>query len=174
MICLELEIKNTKIAVVCVYKSPRLSYTTFGNIVEFLADINSKYENTITMGDFNICQLDKTTPKYKFLFSNLIQPLSLKNIIDKPTRIDGAKKSLIDLFLLNNPSNFRKCGVADIPGISDHHMIYMTYAIKRPKFTPKIITKRDFDSFSSDKFLEDISNVQWDRFRFRNIYSIKT
>ena len=162
LICLELEIKNTKIAVVCVYKSPRLSYTTFGNIVEFLADINSKYENTITMGDFNICQLDKTTPKYKFLFSNLIQPLSLKNIIDKPTRVDGSKKSLIDLFLLNNPSNFRKCGVADIPGISDHHMIYMTYAIKRPKFTPKIITKRDFGSFSSDKFLEDVSNVQWD------------
>ena len=50
LICLELEIKNTKIAVVCVYKSPRLSYTTFGNIVEFLADINSKMKTLSPWG----------------------------------------------------------------------------------------------------------------------------
>ena len=162
LICLELDIKGIKVAVICAYKTPRLSYTSFGNIIEFLADINSKYDHTITMGDFNVDQLDKTSPCYNFLFSNLIQPLSLKQIIEKPTRIDGNKKSLIDLILLNNPANMKQWGVTDIPGISDHHMVYMTYALKRPKFEPKIITKRDFSKFSSDNFLEEVRNVQWD------------
>ena len=155
LICLELTIKGIKIAVICVYKGLGLSYTSFNYITEFLADINSKYEHTITMGDFNVDQLDKTTSKYKYLFSNLIQPLSLKQIIEKPTRIDGGTKTLIDLMLLNNPDNLKNWGVADIPGISDHHMIYMTYVVRRPKFKPRVITKRDF-SFE-DTFLAIIN-----------------
>ena len=139
LICLELTIKNIKIAVVCVYKGLGLSYTSYSHIIEFLADINSKYENTITMGDFNVDQLDKNSSKYKFLFSNLIEPLSLKQIISKPTRIDGGTKTLLDLILLNNPENMKQWGVADIPGISDHHMVYMTYAVRKLKFKPKII-----------------------------------
>ena len=162
LICLELTIQGIKIAVVCVYKGLGLSYTSFDHIIEFLADINSKYENTITMGDFNVDQLDKNHAKYKYLFSNLIQPLSLKQIIEKPTRIDGGSKTLIDLMLLNNPENLKQWGVADVSGISDHHMIYMTYAVSKPKFKPKIITKRDFSHFSSDSFLDDIKNIHWD------------
>ena len=59
LICLELEIKGCKIAVICVYKTPSLSYTTFGNIIDFFAEINSKYNDTITLGDFNVNQLEK-------------------------------------------------------------------------------------------------------------------
>ena len=161
VICLELTIKQTKIAVLCVYKGLGLSYTSFSHIFDFLADINSKYENTITLGDFNVNQLDKTTSQYKYLFNNIIQPLSLKQIIEKPTRIDGGTKTLIDLILLNNPKNMKQWGVADVPGISDHHMIYMTYAIHKPKFIPKLITKRDFSNFSSENFIKDIQKIQW-------------
>ena len=161
LICLELTIKNIKIAVVCVYKGLGLSYTSYSHIIEFLADINSKYENTITMGDFNVDQLDKNSSKYKFLFSNLIEPLSLKQIISKPTRIDGGTKTLLDLILLNNPENMKQWGVADIPGISDHHMVYMTYAVRKPKFKPKIIKKRDMSKFKTDDFLNDVRNVPW-------------
>lgn len=64
LICLELTIKGIKIAVICVYKGLGLSYTSFSHIIEFLADINSKYENTITMGDFNVDQPDKNSSKY--------------------------------------------------------------------------------------------------------------
>ena len=161
IICLELTVKQTKIAVICIYKGLGLSYTSFSYIFDFLADINSKYENTIMLGDFNVNQMDKNASPYKYLFNNIIQPLSLKQIIDKPTRIDGDSKTIIDLILLNNPENMKKWGVADIPGISDHHMIYMTYALRKPKFTPKLITKRDFSKFSSEAFLNDIQNIQW-------------
>ena len=161
VICLELTIKQTKIAVLCVYKGLGLSYTSFSHIFDFLADINSKYENTITLGDFNVDQLNKNSCQYKHFFNNIIQPLSLKQIIEKPTRIDGETKTCIDLILLNNPKNMKKWGVADVPGISDHHMIYMTYAIRKPKFIPKLITKRDFSNFSSDNFLQDIQTIQW-------------
>ena len=168
LICLELTIKGIKIAVVCVYKGLGLSYTSFSHITEFLAEINCKYDHTITMGDFNVDQLDKTSSQYKYLFSNLIQPLSLKQIIEKPTRIDGGSKTLIDLMLLNNPDNLKQWGVADIPGISDHHMIYMTYAVRKPKFKPKIITKRDFSNFSEENFLTEVRYIQWD-----NIYTCR-
>ena len=69
LICLELTIKNIKIAVICVYKGLGLSYTSFDHIFDFLADINSKYDNTITLGDFNVNQIDKNASQYKYFLT---------------------------------------------------------------------------------------------------------
>ena len=74
----------------------------------------------------------------------------------------------IDLFLVNNPSNVKTSGVVDVPGISDHCLIYMAYSIKKPKFTPKTFTLRDFKNFSQESFLRDINLAPWE-----NVYAVR-
>ena len=55
-----------------------------------------------------------------------------------------------------------KCsGVVDFPGISDHCLIYMTYTLKRPKFHPKKITRRDFKDFNKEAFIRDMELAPW-------------
>ena len=58
--------------------------------------------------------------------------------------------------------NVKICGVSDVPGISDHCCVFMAYSIKKPKFKPKTITKRDFSNFIQDDFLEDIRLAPWE------------
>ena len=37
----------------------------------------------------------------------------------------------------------------------------MAYSIKKPKFKPKMLTRRDFRNFDADKFRTDMENAPW-------------
>ena len=78
-----------------------------------------------------------------FFQLNGIKPFGLSQVIKEPTRVTATTSTLIDHILVNNPDNVKTCGVVDVPGISDHHLVYMAYAIKKPKFTPKTFTRRE-------------------------------
>ena len=65
LICVVATINNIKVAIITVYKTPKLSYKTFDLIVEFIAHISCSYTHTIILGDFNIDQLNKNTTEYK-------------------------------------------------------------------------------------------------------------
>ena len=45
-------------------------------------------------------------------------------MVKSPTRITKDSVSLIDLLLVNSPSNVKFVGTADILGVSDHKMVY--------------------------------------------------
>ena len=77
-------------------------------------------------------------------------------MVKDPTRVTTTSSTLIDLMLVTNVENVKKCGVIDIPDISDHCCVFMAYSIQKPKFKPKTITKRDFSKFNQDAFFEDI------------------
>ena len=52
-------------------------------------------------------------------------------------------------------------GTTEVPGVSDHHLVYCTYAIKKPKTVLKKITTRDMSKFSESAFLEDCDSAPW-------------
>ena len=85
----------------------------------------------------------------------------------KPTHVTSTTSTLLDLFLISNIDCVKKCGVVDIPGVSDHCLIYMAYNVQKPKFKPKNITRRDFKHFNREDFFNDIANAPWD-----NIYAV--
>ena len=166
-IFIELTIKNTKIAVGVMYKPPKIPYGVFATIQESLAYITTKYPHTIILGDFNINYLLPDSYPTSFFQLNVTEPFGLTQIIKEPTRITTTSSTLIDLILVSNSDNVKKSGVVDVPGISDHCLIYMAYAIKKPKFTPKTITRRDFKFFSEESFLHDINLAPWE-----NVYAV--
>ena len=99
---------------------------------------------------------------------NVSELFGLTQVIKDPTRITSTSSTLLDLILVYHIKNVKTCGVVDIPGISDHCCVYMAYAIHKPKFKPKTITKRDFSNFNQDNFLNDISSAPFNLIYSRN------
>ena len=164
---IEIMVNNIKIAVGVVYKPPSISYGVFAEIQEILAFITTNYSHVIILGDFNVDQLLPETDKYKYLLNNIINPFELTQIIQSPTRITTKTSTLIDLILVNNAGNVKFSGVVDIPGISDHCLVYMAYALKKPKQEARMITRRDFRKFCEVDFKRDMEFAPWG-----NIYSV--
>ena len=90
-----------------------------------------------------------------------MQPFNLSQIIKEPTRITKATATNIDHIFVTNESNVKASGVVDFPGISDHCLIFMTYSLKRPKFTPTKVVRRDFKNFNKEEFVLDMQRAHW-------------
>tara|TARA_B110000196_G_C21129988_1_gene657961 strand:- start:832 stop:1671 length:840 start_codon:yes stop_codon:yes gene_type:complete len=127
----EVTIGKSKIAVGEVYKSPLIPYGVFGQLYETLAFITSRYAHTIIMGDFNIDHLKINSPALNFFNMNVVEPFVLTQVIEAPTRVTKNTSTKIDLVLTASPENVKKTGVVDVPGISDHCLVYFSYALKK-------------------------------------------
>lgn len=157
----EVTCTNTKIAVGVIYKSPLISYTQYAVLTEILAPIITGYEHHIIMGDFNIDHLKPDSSACKFFREHVTEPFDLSQVITEPTRITDTSSTLIDLLLVSYPDNVKVSGVVDVPAIGDHCLIFSSYSIKKPKFKPKIITKRKMDNFDTEQFKNDIAFAPW-------------
>ena len=51
-------INRIQIAIITVYRTPALPYTSLGYITDYITDICCKYEHNIILGDFNINLID--------------------------------------------------------------------------------------------------------------------
>ena len=133
LLWVEVTVGKKKLALGVLYKPPKIPYTVFVNLYECLIGIYAKYEDTLLVGDFNINFSDLQSPGTKFLLDSFIEPFSLKQIVDKPTRITDKSQTLIDLALVSKPNNVLFSGVCDVPGISDHCLTYCVYSLKKEK-----------------------------------------
>ena len=161
MIFVEITVGVVKMAVGVIYKSPLIPYSVFAAIHENIAFVTSKYEHCIILGDMNIDHLKINSSPLKFFNTYFVEPFAFSQIIDKPTRITKTSSTLIDLMLTGNPENVKVHGVVDTPGISDHCLIFMAYSLKKPKFKPKMVTRRDFRNFDVNKFQMDMALAPW-------------
>ena len=160
-IFVEIEVNKLKILFGVLYKSPSVRYGVFNEIFETLAFLTTKYDHCVLSGDFNIDLLKKDSPACKFFHTNIIEPLSLTQTVNSPTRITNETCTLIDLILVNSPHNVKFTGTADISGISDHKLVYCSYALKKVKIKPRIVKRRDLRNFANTKFIDDMSNANW-------------
>ena len=158
-IFIEIEINKIKLLVGVIYKSPKVRYGVYRDFFEVMAYLTTKYSHCIFLGDMNICQLETASPAFKFFQKDILEPLSLKQIVNSPTRITKETCTLLDLILVNAPENVKFVGTTDLPGFSDHKLIYCSYALKKIKFKAQLINRRDMRSFLTDKFISDVANV---------------
>ena len=161
MIFVEVTVGVVKMAVGVIYKSPLIPYSVFAAIHENIAFVSAKYEHCVILGDFNIDHLKIDSAPLKFFNTYLVEPFAFNQVINEPTRITKTSSTLIDLILTGNLENVKVHGVVDTPGISDHCLIFMAYSLKKPKFKPKMITKRDFRNFDEKKFVSDMERAPW-------------
>ena len=146
----------------CLYKAPKIPYGVFANLYDSLLTIYTKYDHTILTGDFNANMLTPNAYETKMLLDSFIEPFSLKQVVEQPTRITKSSKTLIDLLLVTKPENVLLSGVCDAPGISDHCFVYLTYSLKKEKFRPYNVTKRDFKNIDPESFKHDIEFAPWE------------
>ena len=161
---IEVIIGVVKLAVGVIYKSPLIPYTVFASIHENIAYVTSKYDHCVVLGDCNIDHLKVDSSPLRFFNSYVTEPFSFTQIVDAPTRIATSKgntsSTLIDLILTTNPENVKAHGVVDT-GISDHCLVFMAYSLKKPKFKPKILIRRDFRNFNENLFKAEVENAPW-------------
>ena len=162
VIFVEIQVKNTRIAVGTVYKAPNIPYGTLAQLHETLAYITTKYDHTIMLGDFNVNYNNPNSHDVNFMQVNVAEPFGLTQIIQTPTRVTETSSTLIDLALVSHVNNVKTLGVVDIPGISDHRLIYFAYSVAKIKSKPKTVTKRDFRKFSEADYIKDMSEAPWE------------
>ena len=112
--------------------------------------------------------LNTESSDFKKLSDSLIEPFDLKQIINKPTRITDKSKTLIDLLFVKDLDRVKTFGLCDASGVSDHFFIYMAYNIKKPKFQPIIVTRRDFRKFDLPAFQRAAEVAHWE-----NIFAVE-
>ena len=160
-IFVEVEINRIKLLIGVLYKSPSVRYGVFNEIFETLAFLTTKYDHCIFTGDFNLNQLDVNSPACKFFRNNILEPLSLTQIVKSPTRVTKDSCTLIDLILVNSENNVKFVGTTEIAGISDHKLVYCSYSLKKIKQKPIMVRRRDLRGFAKNEFARDMANVDW-------------
>ena len=125
-------------------------------------------EDPILTGDFNVNMLDPDSLDFKKLNDSLIEPFNFKQIINKPTRITEKSKTLIDLLFGKDLDRVKTFGLCDASGVSDHFFIYMAYNIKKPKFKPITVTRRDFRKFDLPGFQRAAEVANWE-----NVFAVQ-
>jgi hypothetical protein len=113
------------------------------------------------MGDVN-CDFLKSPPdahtrKLQFL-SSLYQ---FDQLINEPTRVTGTSATGIDLIFTNRVENILNSDIVHV-GISDHSLILAVRKFRIDKSKKNTTYFRNFKRFSSNDFLTDLSQVQWE------------
>lgn len=117
---LEIVINSKKVLVGGFYRPPN-SNTEYYDLITESVDraFNTAIHDIIITGDFNCNMLSNTNNKIR----ELLQQYNLKQLINDSTHFTDTSSSLIDLILVNNPSNIISSGVADpfIPDLTRYH-----------------------------------------------------
>ena len=155
----EIIVNHTKILLITVYRAPTIScLTEFENV---LFDFVPNYENVIIGGDFNT-NLLIASPRRKE-FKSIIESCNLYIIQSGPTyqHSPAYNPTLLDLLIVNNKEKVINSGQISDHGISKHDLIFLSYSVKVPKFTPKLITARNIKGINWVRFHNDAASVSW-------------
>ena len=161
-VCLD---KTKPIFLSVVYRPPSKGsdLESTDKLCAYLKECDSKLpqiKEVFICGDFNCNMMSRYALSSKI--KDLCSSLSLKQLIEEPTRVTPHSSTLLDL-IMTNSVNISKAGVID-PGVSDHSLVYVIRKFKRPKGEPKIIRVRSFKNFVDDDFLRDLRNSDWSYF----------
>ena len=156
--------KNNKNLIVgCICRYPSMDLEDFNDIFDHLLEKISKDNKRVyLMGDFNI-DLIKTDsePQIARYFDSLTSNLFVPHI-SLPTRVTRHSKTLIDN-IFSNIENFNESISGNLTlSISDHFaqfLIIPHQTIKNPKYHN--LYKRDMKNFDKIKFIDNVSNFQW-------------
>lgn len=157
--------KDQNTIIGCIYKHPCMDITEFNvEIRKLLNKLSSEHKNIILMGDFNINLLNYDNDSATAQFLDQLLSNSLYPTISTPTRITNKSKTLIDNIFLNLINQKFIAGNIN-ESISDHMPQFLILNKQKKENLTKIeteITKRNFNKFNEDNFINEISIINWD------------
>lgn len=157
----DLDLKNKKIKICCVYRSPSGNCRQFIELFEEYCDLFSN-DRCIILGDFNINFLSDSY--YVNQLKNIARVYGMEQIVKDPTRCTLNSSSLIDLVFYNDVD--LNSHVLVTPKISDHNIIFITMLYSKDKCFEKLINYRYYRNFSEIniiKICDEIIKHNWDQ-----------
>ena len=143
------------------YRPPNSPIELFDKFEVLLAKIEAENVESNILGDIN-CDMMAVTPANETRhLIELCELFQYTQLIKEPTRVTLSTKSLIDLFLTNEPVKFATSGVSPI-GCSDRSLIYVSRKLTCPRSIPWIIESRQYKNFVPDDF---VNVLTWRWFR---------
>ena len=132
-IFLEVNVQSSKWLFVGCYKPPSQNEEFFiSNLSKTINAFSTKYDNILSMADFNL------TIENKHL-EELLNLFNLKSLISSPKCFQSTNPSCIDLILTNQEDLFSNSNTCEV-GISDHHHLVSAMLNKKKfrKAVPKL------------------------------------
>ncbi|XP_026746904.1 uncharacterized protein LOC113508137 [Trichoplusia ni] len=159
-IFIEACVNGAKIVLGVVYCPPCVDY--FSSIEPVLESLGSEYQHIVIMGDFNTDLLSHSSSRSRKLLditrSASLHVLPLQATHHNPDGHD----TWLDLILTSSPPLVSSFGQYPAPGFSHHDLIYLSYILKPPKPSPKVLHLRSFRRMDVEKLRRDASNVNWE------------
>ena len=163
-IWIEVWVKNSKpILVGNRYRPPDNSDylpEDFNNKFEkMLYNVNSEDKETLLLGDVN-CNYSKAH-KNQSLKSTMAS-FGLHQHVTTPTRINKTSQSMIDLVLTNMPHTICKTVVLE-SCLSDHHLVGTVRKLNSLRFSPRLITCRNYKNYEKENLNKDVKEAPWNQ-----------
>ena len=122
---------STPLTIGCIYRPPDAK-VKFWKDLEVLTE-GLEGNDLVILGDLNVDTLNISDHNLNNL-NSITSPLSLRNIIQEPTRLSANSATCIDLILTNN-TNIQKASVEHLD-ISDHALVSCSLCIPNEKAKP--------------------------------------
>ncbi len=154
--------KSKSILIATFYRPPESSVYLPNDFNKTFNDmlLNGTKENKeiIILRDFNA---DYLKPNDNKEIKGIFQLFGFKQLIKTATRITKESSTLIDLIATNNPQSISKSNVF-ATSISDHDMVGCIRKINHFKYSPKVITRRNYATYNVNNMNNDFEAVDWE------------
>lgn len=148
-----------KAAIAVIYRPKEVPTQSMGDLDKMVRHVQLNFTNNIIItGDFNIDTLEGA-PTCGAL-KNLLNDLSLIQLINKPTRVTEDTESCIDLIIVNDNLPIVSSDVIEC-SLSDHFATTCTVNIRTAKSTVSRRVVRDFNSLDGASFARDLADLDW-------------
>ena len=160
-LCVEIRITGAKPFLLSNwYRPPNTCIELFEKFENLWRKIEEENIESNIIGDLN-CDMSASTQNNETRHLNeLCESYQYTQLINEPTRITPNSRSLIDIFLTDEPEKFALSGVSHI-GTSDHSLIYVSQKQRSPKSLPRVTNARQYKCFVLENFLCDIELAPW-------------
>ncbi|XP_026325049.1 uncharacterized protein LOC113234040 [Hyposmocoma kahamanoa] len=157
---LEVTLHHTR-ALLGVFYSPHLRVDYFEQLESVLADLRTRYEHIILMGDFNTCLVKRDCRSRKLL--SLFHSLFLNCLELYPTHFPhNGQPSLLDLIITSSPELVDSHGQFNAAAFSSHDLIYASFKIRPPKRRHKTLMLRNYAKIDKNALFDDVLNSDWE------------
>lgn len=155
----EIQLENESVLVGCVYNPPKCNDLKF--LQDTLTDYSPTFENIIITGDFNINQLVITTAKSNL--DQLLDGFGACVLNSNPTHLMSSQHhpTCLDLLITNNVSKVNYFDQMDMPGISSHDLVFLSFKVNLAN--RRIVEKyyRNFNNINMHDLENDLVAQNW-------------
>ena len=173
-LCVEINIRNHKFLLCGIYRPPNAGIELWDSIERTFENLNtSSTKDIVILGDFNCNMHNNNLPNR---LQNLILSYDLCQLIDEPTHFTENSSTLIDLAIVNNPSNVLFSDVISpiVPNLVRFHCPILV-TLKFRKSIQKTF-KREvwlYDRGNYNHYRQKLNDANWDAlFTSNNINEI--